>query len=99
MNVYNHANKIFNLRKGLPIGAVTWGAGSIGSAAISTLAKDLRRRFSGDEAAHPDWRIEPNNYTIQWVAERLVCVGAVAREGNWKLAPRHRPVRTLCCSH
>jgi hypothetical protein len=26
-NVYNNANKIFNLRKGLPIGAITWGDG------------------------------------------------------------------------
>jgi hypothetical protein len=71
VNVYNNANKIFNLRKGFPIGAVTWGAGAIGSAAISTLAKDLRRRFSGDDQTHTDWRIEGNNYSIQQVAERL----------------------------
>lgn len=70
-NVYNNANKIFNLRKGLPIGAMTWGSGSIGSAAISTLAKDLRQRFSGEDAAHLDWRLQPDNYTIEAVAERL----------------------------
>jgi hypothetical protein len=71
VNVYNSANKIFNLRKGLPIGAVTWGAGSIGSAAISTLAKDLRRRFSGEDPQHPDWILDPSSYTIQAVSERL----------------------------
>ncbi len=71
LNVYNHANKIFNLKKGLPIGAITWGSGSIGPAAISTLAKDLRRRLAGDDAAHADWAINPNNYTIQGVADKL----------------------------
>ncbi len=41
-NVYDNANKIFNLVKGEPIAAITWGAGSIGSASIETLAKDFR---------------------------------------------------------
>ena len=31
INVYNNANKIFNLRKGLSIGGMTYGAGSLGS--------------------------------------------------------------------
>jgi hypothetical protein len=39
LNVYNNANKIFNLRKGLPIGGMTYGMGSIGVSSISTLAK------------------------------------------------------------
>jgi hypothetical protein len=29
---------------------------------------------------------------------RLLRVGGVDREGNWKLARRHRPVRMFCCS-
>ncbi len=41
--VYNNANKIFNLKKGSPIGAITWGSGSIGQASISTLVKDFRK--------------------------------------------------------
>lgn len=71
VNVYNHANKIFNLRKGLPIGAITWGAGSIGTSSISTLAKDLRRRFLGLEAGYEDWHIDPENYAIKGIAERV----------------------------
>lgn len=71
INVYNHANKIFNLRKGLPIGAITWGSGSIGPASISSLAKDLRRRFSGDDPSHLDWHIDPQSYSIEWVARKL----------------------------
>lgn len=70
-NIYNTANKVFNLRKGLPIGAITWGAGSIGNASISTLIKDLRKRFSGEDPAHNDWHIDPDNYTVQEVAVRL----------------------------
>lgn len=68
-NIYNHADKIFNLVKGLPIGAITWGAGSMGPASISTLAKDLRRRFSGDDIHHgEEWIINPKNYNVGHVA-------------------------------
>lgn len=70
-NIYNTANKVFNLRKGLPIGAITWGAGSIGNASISTLIKDLRKRFSREDPAHNDWHIDSDNYTVLEVAEKL----------------------------
>jgi hypothetical protein len=50
--VYRHADKIVNLRQGLPIGVMVTGAGGIGNESIDTLLKDLRRRFEGkDEAA------------------------------------------------
>jgi hypothetical protein len=71
VNVYNHANKIFNLRKGLPVGAVTWGAGGIGTSSISTLAKDLRSRFEGTEADYLDWELDPEKYTIEEVKKRV----------------------------
>jgi hypothetical protein len=45
-NVYDNANKIFNLIKGQPIGCVTFGSGSIGSASIGTLIKDFRRKLT-----------------------------------------------------
>jgi len=67
-NVYNNANKIFNLRKGLPIGAITYGTGSIGAASISTLAKDVRRRFTGDDQDHLDWKLIEAEYTVEQVA-------------------------------
>lgn len=69
INVYNNANKIFNLRKGLPIGALTWGAGSIGTSSISTLVKDLRERFSEEEQT--DWYIKKDSYTIEEVASKF----------------------------
>lgn len=65
INIYNKANKIFNLRKGAPIGAITWGAGSIGHASIATLVKDFRKLISVDEK----WKIDLNNYKIENVAK------------------------------
>lgn len=67
-NVYNNANKVFNLHKQLPIGAMTWGLGNIGPASIATLAKDLRRRFSGDDPANMDWKVDVASYTIEDLA-------------------------------
>ena len=69
--IYAHSNKIVNLRKGLPIGAMVTGAGGIGSESIDTLFKDLRRRFSGDDAAHQDWVLNHNCYTMKEVAEKV----------------------------
>jgi len=70
-NVYNNANKIFNLRKGLPIGAVTWGSGSIGTESISTLMKDLRLRFSSVVTKYEDWQLPRTDYSIKDVADKL----------------------------
>lgn len=67
VNVYNNANKIFNLYEGLPIGGITWGLGNIGTASIATLAKDLRARLMGDD---PAWKIDPHAYTVEDVANK-----------------------------
>ena len=68
INVYNNANKVFNLLKGCRIGAVTWGAGAIGNASTSSLVKDFRKLLKdGDEK----WKLNTENYTIQDVAIRL----------------------------
>lgn len=66
-NVYGHGNKVFNLRKGLPIAAMTCGMGNLGNVSISTLAKDLRQKFSDPDS---ESYIDPNSYTIQDVAEK-----------------------------
>ena len=70
LNVYNNGNKIFNLHKGLPIGAVFYGAGSIGTSSVPTLVKDLRWRFSGGSDCHKDWALNHDNYSIESVIER-----------------------------
>jgi hypothetical protein len=70
-NVYNNANKVFNLRKGLPVGLITWGLGGLAGLSISTLAKDLRVRFSGDDPARREWHLDPEAYTLAAVADRV----------------------------
>lgn len=68
INVYDNANKAFNLLKGCPIGAVTWGAGGIGNASISSLVKDLRNLLKeGPE----DYKLNKEQYTTEEVAVKL----------------------------
>jgi len=71
INIWNSANKIFNLRKCWPVGAMTWGRASIGGRSIATLSKELRCRFSGDRAGFEDWTLDAEKYTIADVAERV----------------------------
>jgi len=70
INIYDNANKIFNLNKGFPVGAVTAGMGSIDRASISTLSKNLRARLAGEDKAHESWKLDPETYTIEEVAQR-----------------------------
>jgi len=64
-NIYENAEKVFNLRKGRPIGMVAWGLGAIGSESIPTLARDLRARLS--EGGVDELRA---GYSLRDVAER-----------------------------
>jgi hypothetical protein len=67
-NVYDNANKIFNIVKGQPIGCITFGSGNIGNASIGTLIKDLRKKLTDD----PDQMgFNPEEYTMQQIAEIL----------------------------
>jgi hypothetical protein len=68
INVYNNANKAFNLLKGSPIGAVTWGAGGIGNASTSSLVKDFRNLLKDGPIGY---RLDTDNYTILEVATKL----------------------------
>ena len=70
--VYNSGDKIFHLHRDLPVAAMTWGLGNIASASIATLAKDLRSRLMGLDAAYPTWSLNPDAYTVEEVALRLV---------------------------
>jgi hypothetical protein len=81
-NTYNNANKVFNLHKGLPIGAMTWGLGNIGPASIATIAKDLRRRFHGDDTTPENWAIGDNSYEIESIAEKT---RAYLHDGKYEL--------------
>jgi hypothetical protein len=67
VQIYEHANKIVNLVKGLPIGVMTCGAGGIGSTSIATLLKDLRQQLAGKQ---DDLKL-PADYTMALVASRV----------------------------
>ncbi len=67
-NVYDNANKIFNLVKGAPIGCITFGSGNIGNASIGTLIKDLRKKLT-DTPAEMGFNAE--EYTMEGVAKIL----------------------------
>lgn len=67
---YPNANKILNLRKGLPIGAMTWGLGGFNNRSTSSLMKDLRSRFTSPPDDLVEWRVDSNSYSIFDVAER-----------------------------
>jgi hypothetical protein len=64
VNIYNNANKIFNLIKGKPVGLIAWGSGSIGNSSISTLTKDFRELIKEKKIGS----IENNSYTIKKMA-------------------------------
>jgi hypothetical protein len=64
--IYNHANKIFNLRKVWSIGAMVYGAGGIGASSVETLSKDLRKKFC--DPHNQDYYLNENTYTIEEVA-------------------------------
>ncbi len=66
--IYNHANKIFNLRKSLSIGAMVYGAGGIGASSVETLSKDLRRQLSDE--TNPTSFLKEKEYTIEEVAAK-----------------------------
>src|SRR5205823_6512877 len=70
VNVYYNADKIFNLLTGRPVGAITWGSGSVGFASVSALVKDLRERFMGLDPAHKAWAIDLDNYSIEQIARQ-----------------------------
>jgi hypothetical protein len=68
-NSYFNAEKLFNLVKGLPVGAVTAGLGSLDGRSISNLSKELRARLC--DLAKPEWYLNPQAYTIEDVANRM----------------------------
>jgi hypothetical protein len=65
--VYDHAEKIVNLVKGLPIGAMATGDGGIGSESLTTLLKDLGKRLADKQDS---MYLDPSSYTMAGVAGR-----------------------------
>lgn len=69
--IYNNANKIFNLVKGLPIGGMVCGSGNIGPSSMATIAKDLRQKMKSPNAPGENWHVDPGGYTIESVGQKV----------------------------
>jgi len=67
-NIYNNANKIINLHKGLPVALMTWGLGSADGRSVINLAKELRSRLEGKENDYIDWELKSDKYSIEDIA-------------------------------
>jgi hypothetical protein len=93
--VYLNADKIVNLVKGLPIGAMVTGDGGIGNESISTIFKDLRARLDGT-AGHP-WAINRGAYTMQEIAARVQDILVNEKVAAW---PQHNvQMRVRLCGY
>lgn len=65
LNVYNNADKVFNLHRALPLAAMTCGMGHLTGRSISSLAKEFRKELMiGDKSLNVE------NYTVEDVAVR-----------------------------
>jgi len=69
INSYFNAEKLFNVKKGLPVGALTFGLGGLAGRSVGSLAKDLRARFSDPDQT--DWYLDPSSYTVEQIAVRM----------------------------
>lgn len=66
-NVYFNAEKVWNICKGLPLGAVTYGLGGFAGRSNASLAKDLRERLSSGG----EWELKKKEFTVESVANRF----------------------------
>ena len=64
-NIWNHGIKVYNLYKGLPIVAMSAGAGNLGDISVGELVKYMRAEFMGGDI-DIDW----HGYDIETVANR-----------------------------
>jgi len=60
---------MFNIKKGLPIGALTYGLGGLAGRSVVSLAKDLRQRLS--DPTMPDWNVDPGHYSVEEIAIKM----------------------------
>lgn len=67
INSYFNAEKLFNLPKGYPVGALTFGLGGLQSRSIGSLAKDLRARFL--DTSSSSWHLPRDSYTVEQIAD------------------------------
>lgn len=66
-NSYFNTEKLMHVN-GLPVGALTFGLGSLNNRSVSSLANDLRHRLVGEDAS---WKIDPASFELEDVVDRF----------------------------
>ncbi|HEX6748422.1 MAG TPA: hypothetical protein VF092_14085 [Longimicrobium sp.] len=70
-NIYGNAEKTINLVKGLPLGLMTFGLGSLGPLSVASVARILREDLSGLSTSPVVPSLDPSRYTVEEVAGRV----------------------------
>lgn len=68
-SIWNSADKIVNLRRGWPIGAMTFGRATFGGRSVATHAKDLRGALSGEAPGSVE--LDRDGFEVQHIAEAV----------------------------
>lgn len=66
-NSYFNTEKLMHVN-GLPVGALTFGLGSLNNRSVSSLANDLRLKLASEDQS---WRVDPANFTLEDVVDRF----------------------------
>jgi hypothetical protein len=69
--IYTPVNKVANLCEGLPVGVMSTGSGGIGERVSRDAAERLVPTLLGLGPSLPDWKVDPEGYTVGAVAQRL----------------------------
>lgn len=66
INIYNNANKLINIHGKIPVGVITWGAGSIGLQSTSSVIKDFRKDLNNGIVS-----IDFEEYTLEEISGKF----------------------------
>lgn len=70
-NIYQNAEKTIHLVKGLPLGLMTFGLGSLGPLSIASLARILREDLAGTSTNPVVPALDRTRYTVAGVADSV----------------------------
>lgn len=84
--VYNNANKIVQLHKGIPISIMFWGVGSIGERSMANVSKDLRNSFTNGSL-----QLDARNFSMADAAKKTADYFAERYNAAYNDLPRKPP--------
>lgn len=85
VNIYNNANKLINIHGKIPVGVITWGAGSIGLQSTSSVIKDFRKDVDNGIV-----RVDFEHYTLEEISIKFkdfVFDKYIKEFNSWQIKP------------